>query len=272
MSAPDVIFGCVAVRYALQARGWSPAISNSSLRASLLARPPTTTMRSRKAASGSRTGVIGKPLPAAAGVHLSMMMPFGTAKNDKRAARGAAICAAEANAGTIASSSGSASAVPAPRRNVRLGIAFRKTIMSAGSPHLKRHAGDDPHDDRRPAVVTGRRVAHDRPHRRHVVRLDTPSQRVGQQPFRGRRHELVLLVEEDLPQSDRAVDLRAVGKHARCIDARPPPAETIEILERKPERVHPRMTAGAHGARAMQLHALPHRQLADVLVLLQRGD
>ena len=40
-----------------------------------------------------------------------------------------AICAEDAKAGYMASSSGSASAVPAPRRNVRRGIDFLKIIM-----------------------------------------------------------------------------------------------------------------------------------------------
>ena len=40
-----------------------------------------------------------------------------------------AVCPAVAKAGTIASSSGNANAAPAPRRNVRLGMDFLKTIM-----------------------------------------------------------------------------------------------------------------------------------------------
>ena len=43
-------------------------------------------MRSLKPASGSSTGVIGYSRPIAAGVHLSMMIPLGTPRNDKRVA------------------------------------------------------------------------------------------------------------------------------------------------------------------------------------------
>jgi hypothetical protein len=92
-----------------------------------------TTMRSRNGARGSRTGVIGNPLPTTAGVHLSMMIPLGTAKKDRRFAP-VALSAADTNAGRIASSSGNANAVPAPRRKVRLGIAFLKTIMVSAPP------------------------------------------------------------------------------------------------------------------------------------------
>ena len=86
-------------------------------------------MRSLKAANGSRTGVSSYPLPTAAGVHLSMMIPFGTVKNERRVAVLEAVSAGEPKAGSIASSSGNARAVPAPRKKVRLGIDFLKIII-----------------------------------------------------------------------------------------------------------------------------------------------
>ena len=57
-----------------------------------------------------------------------MMIPLGTVKNERRVAVLEAVSAAEAKAGNIASSSGNAKAVPAPRRNVRRGIDFLKII------------------------------------------------------------------------------------------------------------------------------------------------
>src|SRR5438552_11408087 len=83
------------------------------------------------------------------------------------------------SAGTIASYIGSASVVPRPRRIVRRGIAFL-VIITALPPHshLERNAAGDSSDDRRPAVVVGRRVPNDLPHHRPVVVLEPAAQRV----------------------------------------------------------------------------------------------
>src|SRR5437899_5402696 len=86
-------------------------------------------MRSLKAANGSRTGVSSYPLPTTAGVHLSMMIPFGTVKNERRVAALDAVSAGEPKAGNIASSRGNARAVPAPRKKVRRGVDFLKIII-----------------------------------------------------------------------------------------------------------------------------------------------
>src|SRR5262245_7666980 len=86
-------------------------------------------MRSLKGPKASRIGVSSKLLPTVAGVHFSMMIPLGTVKNERRLTALAAVSAGEANAGTIASNSGNASAVPAPRRNTRRGMDFLNTSM-----------------------------------------------------------------------------------------------------------------------------------------------
>ena len=44
----------------------------------LLLSPDTTSRRSRNGASGCRIGVISNSVPAVAGIHLSITMPFGT--------------------------------------------------------------------------------------------------------------------------------------------------------------------------------------------------
>src|SRR5512139_3590978 len=92
-------------------------------------------------------------------------------------------------AGTIASSSGSPSATPAPRRNVRRGNAilmmFMTTILLClscsqlpqrdlgcrthrrrlrGPAHLERRAPNNPQDDVREAIAPGAAPPHDRPH------------------------------------------------------------------------------------------------------------
>ena len=60
-----------------------------------------------------------KPAPCRAGTQNPGAIPCGTKMPVKRVFVSAADCRASARAGTIASSSGSAIATPAPRRNVR---------------------------------------------------------------------------------------------------------------------------------------------------------
>jgi hypothetical protein len=91
-------------------------------------------------------GLSSYPLPTVDGVHLSMMIPFGTVKNERRLAMFDAVSAGDAKAGTIASKSGRASAVPAPRKKVRRGIDFLKMFTLTRSPHLERHTVDDAHN------------------------------------------------------------------------------------------------------------------------------
>src|ERR1700676_2503223 len=105
-------------------------------------------MRSRNCASGSRIGGRSKPAPSVAGVHLSIMIPFGTSMNDMRIGR--AVSAAKA--GVMASSTGKAKAAPAPRKKVRRGMDFL-VITIAYPPHLERRAPDDAENDGRPPLV-----------------------------------------------------------------------------------------------------------------------
>src|SRR5215475_5134869 len=75
--------------------------------------------------SGSRTLSVGdssNPVPAAAGVHEGMSAPCGMYMNPVRIGLAASVFANAVAAGIIASSSGSASEAPMPRRNVRRGI------------------------------------------------------------------------------------------------------------------------------------------------------
>src|SRR5882672_9964999 len=128
------------------------------------------------------------------------------------------------SAGTMASSSGRASVAPTPRRKVRRGRASlaMNIFLLAGAPpplgsrrlrgpiaprrsarlmrlicrlhrlrppHLKRKTLANSQHDRAHLVVARRGVAHDLPHGGHVVILDAPTERVGQQLFCQRTDE-----------------------------------------------------------------------------------
>src|SRR3954470_23197182 len=126
---------------------------------------------------------------------------------------GAALVAAADSAGTIASSNGSASAAPTPRRNVRRGKAIFVMIiyllslirmllntllltrrrgsalfLEGRPPHLERRALHDAEHERRDAIVVARRVAHDRAHGGVGVLFRAPPERIGKRVF-GRRRE-----------------------------------------------------------------------------------
>src|SRR5579863_5364407 len=62
-----------------------------------------------------------------------MIMPFGTYTTPKRLIGLAVVAAKAEKAGTMLSSSGSASVAPIPRKTVRRGIAFLKTIIFEAS-------------------------------------------------------------------------------------------------------------------------------------------
>jgi hypothetical protein len=72
--------------------------------------------------SGFRMRGNSPSVPSYSGFQPFMMMPLGTYTNAMRT--GGFVVVAEASAGTIASRNGSATAVPMPRRNVRLGRDF----------------------------------------------------------------------------------------------------------------------------------------------------
>ena len=87
-------------------------------------------------------------------------------------------------AGTIDSSSGSASVTPVPRRNVRRERCFFVMNVTARVPPSYRFIWNgtllhDADDERREPVVVAGRVANDGAHGRHVEVLDPPAQRVG---------------------------------------------------------------------------------------------
>src|SRR5579863_2843477 len=122
-----------------------------------------------------------------------MIMPFGTYMTPKRLT--GRVAARAENAGTMLSSSGNASAAPAPRNIARREIAFLKTIMLGlltflsnlhrgigfGRTHGERRAPDDPENNIRPAVIVRRRIACNPADRRQIGRFDAAAERIRQQ-------------------------------------------------------------------------------------------
>ena len=118
----------------------------------------------------------------------------------------AAVRASSVRAGTMASSSGSDTAAPMPRSTVRRETALRvRYIVGSpataaraaarrgrtggrrrhqrggglvGLPHLERHARDDAHEEARKPVVVRGGIADDRPHRRHVARVEQTAEAI----------------------------------------------------------------------------------------------
>ena len=76
-SAPCVRLGCTPVSQTALARAWSPEPSPSAASAGRESRPDRTTSRSRCGSRDARIGGRSKAVPLAAGVHCSMIAPFG---------------------------------------------------------------------------------------------------------------------------------------------------------------------------------------------------
>src|SRR5436305_4020254 len=109
-------------------------------------------------------------------------MPFGTYRSAIRVG-GAAV---DANAGVMASRTGSAMAAPIPcniaRLESRLPGFMRCSFHSVS--HLERRALDDRGNQARKFVVCGRRLPADLVDHRGIGSLQTPSQRKGQHLLR----------------------------------------------------------------------------------------
>src|SRR5262245_38034853 len=127
-----------------------------------------------------------------------MMIPFGTYRNAMRQG----VAAALAKAGTMASSSGRARAVPPPRSSARLDNGLlRCMLLSGGSSHLEGPATDNLHHQRGKAIVVRRHLARDLVHSRPVVRLESPPQRIGEQLLGEVTVEGAGVPSQDLPQA-----------------------------------------------------------------------
>src|SRR5690242_20273160 len=136
MSAPVVFLGLLAHRNAA-ATQWSAPVAPGGGSADFDHSPLKMTVWSRKGSSGfmiignSKARLpgwdFGSPGPPASGTHHPGAAPWGTKMPAKRDFGVAAVLTNGVCAGIIESSNGSASVIPAPRRNIRLGICFLVT-------------------------------------------------------------------------------------------------------------------------------------------------
>src|SRR5206468_4784460 len=101
---------------------------------------------------------------------------------------------------------------------------------------------------------------------RRVALGHSAAQRIRQQFFGDRSHELAPMSsrEQRLAKILRAGDRLAVEGNAG-VDRGPPVVlakltNRVEVFERETQRIHPGMTAGAHGIRAMLFHSFTQRR------------
>src|SRR6185295_2141668 len=257
-SAAAVLRGLTPVRYAA-ATQWSDPVVPSGGSADFDHRPVITVVWFFTASSDSMTnGSLSGSAPSACGPQRPGAMPCGKKMPTKRGFGATALCAI---AGVIASSSGSASVTPAPRRKRRRGICFfitndmvcslwsfwsgcsrtlrtipvvrlkpDRTYYSDAGPHvrllrfrvrLERRAANHREHQRGEPIVLLRDVARDRPHQRHVLVVEPAAERVGQQLLDADAHELARIPRHPLPQRDGAVHHRVVEELRRGVDGRP---------------------------------------------------
>src|ERR1700730_4973104 len=123
-SAPAVFLGLFAHRNAA-ATQWSAPVAPGGGSAERECKPLRITVRSRYGSSGLKlNGSVAPSGPTVSGIQYPGAMPWHTKQPTNRGFGLPAVCANAVAAGTIASSSGSASAAPAPRRTVRREMCF----------------------------------------------------------------------------------------------------------------------------------------------------
>src|SRR5712691_2048214 len=93
--------------------------------------------------------------------------------------------------------------------------------------------------------------------------FDPAAQRVREELFRDRPHELVTLSDQDALETVGALKPATIWQGGRCINGcvrlgRAPSSNRIEILERETQRVHRRMTDGARRILPVLLQPLTH--------------
>src|SRR5262245_3256999 len=132
-------------------------------------------------------------------------MPCGTKRPTNRVLGLAAVCASAVAAGTIASSSGSASVAPAPFKTVRREMCFlvrningallltgyaQLIALSRLHVHLKSLAPDDADDDRRQAIPRRCRIPHNRSDHRHILIFDAAAEGIREELLGDHPNEL----------------------------------------------------------------------------------
>src|SRR5687768_8882874 len=184
-------------------RAWSPPGSSVVAIASGMSRPLISTTRLRNGSSGLVMNEKSKSGPACNGLQYPGDAPCGCQIPTNRRTGAAAVNRVGVSAGTIDSSSGSASVTPAPRRNVRRAMCFLAMNISQ-SPrlvrrgrkvgrllaHLELWTAHHPQHECREAVVFLRCVTDDGANGRHVRVFHASPHRVGHELLREHPDEL----------------------------------------------------------------------------------
>src|SRR6267142_499735 len=206
-------------------------------------------------------------------------MPCGTKSPTNRDLGLAAVCASVVAAGTIASSSGSASVAPAPRRTVRLDMCFlvrnissvllltghaQLIALSRLHVHLKCLAPDDAGDDRRQAILRSCRIPHNRSHQRHILILEAAAEGIREALLGDHPNELTLITHQQVAQARDAVQFRPISQGAGRIDGltfvlRAPCADGIKVFKRESHRLEGPVARRAGRIRMMFFEDLAHR-------------
>ena len=187
-----------------------------------------------------------------------------------------ATVSAAVRAGTIASSTGSATAAPMPRNSVRRETCFRVRIISHrlclpaivsspvrlfpfGMERCRRFPRSEPRNDNRwprdPSTIF--------PDRTSIVSFKPAAESIDHQLFGQTFGKRVAIAEPELPFSSAPVERscrpaarrsrRSAGRRRACAMA-----DGIVVFERETERVHRRVARSAHRIGAVLFHLLPH--------------
>src|SRR5580692_4659254 len=177
-------------------RAWSPPGSSVVAIASGISIPEIKVTRLRNGSSGLVMNEKSKLDPSCWGLQYPGAAPCGCQIPMKRLTGAAAVLPRGVCAGTIESSSGKPSVMPAPRKNVRRGMNFFSINISLDScsvtgclfdffrSHLKWGALNNSHQNRQEPVVILVRVPDDRPDHRHIFVFDPAAQAEGHQLLR----------------------------------------------------------------------------------------
>src|SRR5580698_2761304 len=161
-------------------RAWSPPGSSVLAMASGISIPEMNVTRLRNGSRGFVINENSKLEPSCCGLQYPGAAPCGCQIPMKRLTGAAAVLAKGVCAGTIESSRGKPSLMPAPRKNVRRGMNFFSINISFDScsvtgslfgffrSHLKWGALDNAHQNRQEPVVILVRIPHNLPDHGHI--------------------------------------------------------------------------------------------------------
>src|SRR5580700_10529504 len=164
--------------------------------------PEMNVTRLRNGSNGFVINENSKFEPSCCGLQYPGAAPCGCQIPMKRLTGAAAVLPRGVCAGTIESSSGKPSVMPAPRKNVRRGMNFFSINISLDScsvtgcvfdffrSHLKRGALDNTHQDREEPVVILVRIVHDGPDHGHILIFHSAAEAERHQLLGNHAHKL----------------------------------------------------------------------------------